>query len=909
MLQCGDFPASSSTRSRRWSEATGSRSAHASATIRVMQSRASWATGRLIEYWAHEACLLPAEDWPRLRPSMQDGGRRWYGEVDRTHPHLREHILAEIRSRGALGSRHFDGAARQGEMWGWKPAKQMLELLWNHGELVVAGRQGFQRLYDLPERVLPRAVLEAPTPPEPERLRDLALRAVEARGALTESGIVEHWRLRGGAARVRDAVEGLVADGVLERLQPDDGGQPVIVPAGAGLDPPAPSAAVLLSPFDNLLWDRSFARRVLGFDHVIEVYKPAPERRFGYYVLPLLWRDRIVGRADLKSERARGRTGGPGVPHRARRTGLERSRRRPRPRAGAAAARGRAREGGARVIELSLHEARRMAVAAQLLDGSAPASVTEVVRALGSVQVDPVSAVARAERMVLFSRLGPYDVADLDAALQRGELYEYWAHIVPASDYGIHRESMRRYPSGDGARARYIREWLAANAAFRRYVLRELRRRGPLLSRDLEDRSAVQWRTGGWNDGKGLGRMLDILWFRGEIAIVRREGNERVWDLAARRLPQNEPRWRAQEVARAVVERGLRRKGIARRDEFGRTFGGVPPGADRAFRVARARGDRRPARVSGLDGEWWAHRDVLDRPPLSSGQCCFRPSTGSSTTVSVRRSFSASVIGSRCTFRRPSGSTATTFFPVLRGTTLIGRVDATFDRRRERSPRRAVWAERGHRLTPVRCCRRVARARDLAWRRTTFASAGVSRAHGRERSVPESAGPAAGAGLRLEGRLVDEAAARRIAVRSQLLDGSASGVLETVRHLGFLQLDPIATVGARPAPRALEQARRVRRRRARPLLWEERALFEWDALLWPTRRCRWCGAHAAVADGRTGTTAERWVRGFVAENAAFRRYVLRELERRGPLLSRELEDRSRRKGVERHAGTARGTSD
>ena len=116
--------------------------------------------GKLFEYWAHEACLIPAEDWPLFRPAMQVGGRRWYGEVDRTHPHLREDVLAAIRERGALGSRHFDGAARQGEMWGWKPAKRMLELLWNHGELVVAGRQGFQRLYDLPERVLPREVLE-----------------------------------------------------------------------------------------------------------------------------------------------------------------------------------------------------------------------------------------------------------------------------------------------------------------------------------------------------------------------------------------------------------------------------------------------------------------------------------------------------------------------------------------------------------------------------------------------------------------------------------------------------------------------------------------------------------------------------------------------------------------------------
>jgi uncharacterized protein YcaQ len=93
---------------------------------------------------------------------------------------------------------------------------------------------------------------------------------------------------------------------VLERLAVEDGGPSVLVPAGTELDPRAPSVTVLLSPFDNLLWDRSFARRILGFDHLIEVYKPAPQRRFGYYVLPLLWRDRIVGRADLKSDRAAG---------------------------------------------------------------------------------------------------------------------------------------------------------------------------------------------------------------------------------------------------------------------------------------------------------------------------------------------------------------------------------------------------------------------------------------------------------------------------------------------------------------------------------------------------------------------------------------------------------------------------
>jgi uncharacterized protein len=261
--------------------------------------------GRIFEYWAHEACLLPVEDWPLFAGAMRDGGRRWYGDVERTHPHLADEILDEIRARGPLGSRHFEGST-EGGMWNWKPAKAMLERLWNRGDLVTSGRQGFQRLYDLPERVLPRAVLDAPVPGRTERLRALTLRAVKARGALTEAGIVEHWRLKGGVRQIREVVDGLAADGLLERVGVADGGAPVVVPSGAPTDLPAGSAAVLLSPFDNLLWDRPFTRRVLGFDHLIEVYKPQPQRRYGYYVLPLLWRDRIVGRADLKSERATG---------------------------------------------------------------------------------------------------------------------------------------------------------------------------------------------------------------------------------------------------------------------------------------------------------------------------------------------------------------------------------------------------------------------------------------------------------------------------------------------------------------------------------------------------------------------------------------------------------------------------
>jgi uncharacterized protein YcaQ len=190
-------------------------------------------------------------------------------------------------------------------MWGWKPEKRALEHMFAAGELAIAGRQGFQRVYDLPERVIPQQHLDAPTPSVAAFHRGFALRAVQGRGALTESGIAEHCRFKGGVKEVRPHVDALVADGLVRRVQVDDGGPPVVIPAGAELDGAVPGA-VLLCPFDNLMWDRPFLRRVFGFDHLIEVYKPEPQRVFGYYVLPFLYGDRIVGRADLKADRAEG---------------------------------------------------------------------------------------------------------------------------------------------------------------------------------------------------------------------------------------------------------------------------------------------------------------------------------------------------------------------------------------------------------------------------------------------------------------------------------------------------------------------------------------------------------------------------------------------------------------------------
>ena len=263
------------------------------------------ADGRVFEYWAHEACLLSMADYPLFKRRMLTlRDHHWWGRQRTAEGRkVEQHVLARIREEGGLPVRAFEG--RSEAMWGWKPEKRALEHLFAAGELAISGRQGFQRVYELPERVIPRPALEAPTPTEDQFRHGYALRAVQGRGALTEAGIAEHCRFDGGARAIRPHVDALVDEGLVRRVEVEDGGPPVVVLAEAELDG-APAAAVLLSPFDNLMWDRPFVRRVFGFDHLIEVYKREHERVYGYYVLPLLVGDRFLGRADLKADRANG---------------------------------------------------------------------------------------------------------------------------------------------------------------------------------------------------------------------------------------------------------------------------------------------------------------------------------------------------------------------------------------------------------------------------------------------------------------------------------------------------------------------------------------------------------------------------------------------------------------------------
>ena len=217
---------------------------------------------------------------------------------------------------------------------------------------------------------------------------------------------------------------------------------------------------------------------------------------------------------------------------------------------------------GVSTRRVTAEEARRIAVRAQLLDGSAP-GLLETVRRLGFLQIDPIATVAPPQHLVLWSRLGPFDVAELDRLLWvERRLFEWNAFIWPIETLPLIRARMRR--SRRATRyswERRSREFLERNASFRRYVLREIDRRGPLLARELEDRSAEGRREHRWYGSRHVAQMLEILHARGEVAVAGRRGGQRVWDLAERWYPETEVvPWR--EAERLLAGQRFRALGV-----------------------------------------------------------------------------------------------------------------------------------------------------------------------------------------------------------------------------------------------------------------------------------------------------------------------------------------------------------
>jgi uncharacterized protein YcaQ len=267
--------------------------------------------GSLWEYWGHAASLMPVEDEPLLRWRMGVGGTYHGGPKmeayrkawEEAHRDYLAAVLDEVRERGPLtGGQLQDPRRRDGEWWERRSVgREALEWLFTRGHLAAWRTPAFERVYDLPERVLPRHVLEQPTPPIEEAHRALLLRAAAAYGVATTADLAGYYMLQLREAKPR--VAELVEAGELVPVDVEGWNEPAYVLPGTRARRPARAHATLLSPFDSLVWDRKRAQRLFGFDYRIEVYVPGPKRVHGYYVLPLLVGDQLVARFDLKADR------------------------------------------------------------------------------------------------------------------------------------------------------------------------------------------------------------------------------------------------------------------------------------------------------------------------------------------------------------------------------------------------------------------------------------------------------------------------------------------------------------------------------------------------------------------------------------------------------------------------------
>jgi uncharacterized protein len=347
-------------------------------------------------------------------------------------------------------------------------------------------------------------------------------------------------------------------------------------------------------------------------------------------------------------------------------------------------------------LRLTTKQARRLSVQGQRLSGPRPGSIDETVHDLWMVQMDPTRVVARTEHLVLFSRLGRrFRIGELERMLwDEKSLFEYRAHILPISDLSVHLEEMRRFPRVDGdGRQRYVDRWLRDNASFRRYLMRELRLRGPLRTRDFEDRATSHWRTGGWNDDSNdVAMMLEALWRKGDVMIAGRDGQQRLWDLAERRLPMPARRLPARAAAREMLDRQLRARGVATVKQFGWAFDGRPPGWERALPELIRAGIAVPVEIDGLPGEWYAHAEVLEQP--------WRPRTVALSPFDdlvSDREHAEALFGFefRLEIYVPKAKRRWGYFvlPILHGDRLIGRFDPRFDRSSRVLHVNSVYAE------------------------------------------------------------------------------------------------------------------------------------------------------------------------------------------------------------------------
>jgi hypothetical protein len=265
----------------------------------------------LFEYWGHEASWIPIELYPVFEFRRKAFCRHpWWGDLIGQHPQIAENLRRRIRDEGPIRSLDMEGSGSSG-WWDLKLVKRVATALWSSGELAIRERRNFQRVYDLAERVIPERWRQNRVP-ESQAIEQLLVQALKGHGWATSGTLTQTWRLTNQKKRIAAALNRLVEKGEIIpcTLAGDDKNKhpgwirPNDLELSAHLKRVRPRAdkGVLLSPFDPVLWDRRRVRQLFAFDQVLEIFKPAPKRKYGYYCLPVLAGDKLVARVDLKAD-------------------------------------------------------------------------------------------------------------------------------------------------------------------------------------------------------------------------------------------------------------------------------------------------------------------------------------------------------------------------------------------------------------------------------------------------------------------------------------------------------------------------------------------------------------------------------------------------------------------------------
>ena len=330
--------------------------------------------------------------------------------------------------------------------------------------------------------------------------------------------------------------------------------------------------------------------------------------------------------------------------------------------------------------KLSLNAARRIAVRATRLDAPRPKSILEVVHETGALQLDPTSAVARSEQLVLWSRLGRYDVDELERLLwAEHALFTWKAFLYPPEEWPVIAAFGREYPT---PRVQDVADWLRDNRAFERYVLATLKSRGATPQSELEDRAVRPWQSKGWTGGKNVSQLLEFLWAQGKVMVSSRRGRERVWDLAERVVPSEDgPPLSAEEAAVTHLERRFHQFGPMKAGGFKRVphLWALP--LEDAFAGLVTEGVLVECELEGVRGPWYVHRDLLEPAGSFRGRTTllspFDPLVYDRSRAEELWSFRY-----KLEIYVPAANREFGYFvlPILHRDRLVGRIDPVFDR-------------------------------------------------------------------------------------------------------------------------------------------------------------------------------------------------------------------------------------